>query len=292
MGDLIFDWTEKVFGTGLSDELSDTIDDLLNAMDTVMSDKFLASVMTIMVTIACSFMVIYFFQDLMNQASKDMFSFEKLVVGFIRLLIAFCVLLYLKEILGWLVTWAKGFKDIAVDITKTDMEVLHSGIFSGGDAIREEYNSHFNKITKILETFGCFLSLMIPYLISLVCELMGKLIIASTTIMLIARTAFSPIAVVQIFEEGSRSSGARYLKGLFAEAMTYGVILVIIGVANQVSGAWVMEAIDLSPGALDDPANLIKCLSFSTILPMIIPKLAIAGSMASASKIAHDVMGA
>ena len=56
--------------------------------------------------------------------------------------------------------------------------------------------------------------------------------VPSLTSCAIARTAFSPLGVVQLFDESQRSAGIRYLKKLAVEALTFAVIVGILYAAS------------------------------------------------------------
>lgn len=294
MGELLYNMANIVFGNGIAGGLEDWTTDVLKAMKDIFSNGYINDVYNLFAAIACSLLVIFFFQDLMNQASRDMFSFEKLVIGFIRMLIAFSVLVFLPDILKLLVDFAQGFVEM-VQESGGIKDKLQEAVAetTGGkinhDEIKKAYEDEFDHLTKILHVMGAVMGMFIPWAIAMFAELMGKFIIASTAIMLMVKATFSPIAVVQIFEEGSRSSGMRYLKGLFAEALSFSIILVIIAASNGISATLISDEVG---SGWTDPTKLNSLLGFGTLIQLIIPKLVIAGGMASGSKIAHEIMGA
>lgn len=284
MGELIHSWVEMVFGNTLANNLSDWADRCLVAIQTVLTGTVIGNIINVLAPIACSLLIIYFFQNLLDQASKDMFSFEKLVVSFIKLFVAFAVLIYLKDIMLMVTQMAQAFVSMIKSLLSID------GLNDGGAASLQEYNDYFNHLTKIFHVLAALAKLMIPWLISFIAEIMGKFLIASTSIMLMVRMVFCPIAVAQLFEDGSRSSGMRYLKGLFADAISLSVMVAIIILATKFSSALLSTELSGINGSLM-PEDLMS-FGFSDFIPMIVPKLVIAGGLASASKIAHDVVGA
>lgn len=283
MGGIIYDMAELVFGSGLADELVDWLEKLLGTVDGVLSSA--NGLITVFTEIAALLMIVYFFQDLLNQASRDMFSFEKLIVAFIRLLIAFTVMMYLPNILDLLVDLASGFVTEVKNTTFSGTEISTSTT-----GTRDAYIDYFKKLTKILEAIGCVLGLLIPWVLAQAAKLIATFVITSSAVMLVVRAIFSPLGVCQLFEEGSRSSGMRYLKGLLAEALSFSVIVAIMLVANSFSNQ--MAALGGAANELPEPGQLNEHLGFTGLFYAIIGKLIIAGGMASGSKIAHDVLGA
>lgn len=287
MGGFVYEMLETVFGGKIVTDLTkwmewtlSCISDTVHSFDTII-EAFIA--------IAASLLVIYFFQDLMNQASKDMFTFDKLVVMFIRMLIAFCVLLYSKDIIDMTIELGGAFVSMipdASDLSIDGFPIGQSG-YQKADYI-EEYKGLIGGIRG-----ACAMgSLLVPWVISWLADIMGKFLITSTTVMLAVRLVFSPIAIVQIFEDGSRSSGMRYIKSMIAEALSLSIILTIILVATSFAGELTDNAMEAVGGFSLKPDELNDSLSFASFIPVIVSKLVIVGGMASGTKIAHDVMGA
>lgn len=294
VGAPIYEMAQQVFGPGLAESLGEWMDTVLNAMKNALALAWVQDVIDVFCIVGCSFMIVYFFADLMNQASKDMFSFEKMIIAFIRILVAFAILVYLPDILNFLPDWAINFKEVIFmtgDSMNGSMDL--SSVWTSANGV-DKYSSYFNHFTKLLDIIGAFGGLLVPWLISFFAELMGKFIITSTAVMLIVRALFSPLAVVQVFDEGTRSSGIRYLKGLLAEGLSFACIIGIILIANSMTGeilATEFASLDISKLNLN-PEKLNDALQIKNFIVIIIPKLVVAGGMASGSKIAHDVMGA
>lgn len=283
MGEVLYEMAKMVFGDTLANELGDWTSEVFGVLDSTLGMLTASSLWKVCIIVACDLLVIYFFQSMMDQASRDMFSFDKLVVSFIKMLIAFSVLIYLEEILGYVIELGSLFNRLLIE----DDGFIVSQSFSANAV--DAYSEYFNHIYKILSILGTLFVLLIPYAIAFFAEIMGKFLILSSAIMLMVRCVFSPIAVVQLFEDGSRSSGMRYLKGLFADALSFAVIIVIIYVANTIGNS-VINVSD--PTWWTVPENILANFTFSDAILYIIPKLAVAGGMASGSKIAHDIVGA
>lgn len=281
MGDFIFDMCEKVFGSGLITSVGNMIDSVFSALGNLLVTY--NGVINIMFGVAASLMVIYFFQSLIDQASRDMFSLEKLIVAFIKMLVAFSVMVYLPDILQLILKLGGAFTAVIEEAaTATDSASVA--------ALKEDYHNYFHSITHIIPGIGYILTLIIPWIICFVCELMAKFIIISNGVMFGARMIFSPVAISQLFEDGSKSSGMKYLKGLFADAISFSVILLIMLVANNFALSAFEGGAEIAN--MVGPEKLREILDWEGITNIVITRLVIAGGMASASKIAHDVLGA
>lgn len=285
MGGFVYEMLQTVFGGKIVNDLTQWMKWTLNCIDTAVHG--MDTLINAFIAIAASLLVIYFFQDLMNQASKDLFSFEKLVVMFIRMLIAFCVLIYSNDIINMTIDLGRAFVAMVQSISSSDADFGFT-IFQKPDYI-EEYKGLIGGIRG-----ACAMgSLLVPWVISWLADIMGKFLITSTTVMLSVRLVFSPMAIVQIFEDGSRSSGMRYIKSMIAEALSLAVMLAIIIAATAFAGSLTGEAMTAAGGTFSlKPSELNDSLTFTAFIPVIVSKLVIVGGMASGSKIAHDVMGA
>lgn len=281
MGDFIFDMCEKVFGSGLITSVGDMIDSVFSALSNLLVTY--DGVINVMFGVAASLMVIYFFQSLIDQASRDMFSLEKLIVAFIKMLVAFSVMVYLPDILQLILRLGGAFTAVIEEAASATDDA------SVAETLRDNYRNYFSSFTHIIAGIGYVLTLIIPWIICLVCELMAKFIIISNGVMFGARMIFSPVAISQLFEDGSRSSGMKYLKGLFADAISFSVILLIMLVANSFALSAFEGGAEIAN--MVAPEKLREILDWEGIINIIITRLVIAGGMASASKIAHDVLG-
>ena len=289
MGDVVFDFVYLLLGGGLADKLSDWMDSIMNAISVIVSA--MSTPITVMSGIGCSLMIIYFFMDLTNQASRDMFSFDKLVVAFIRLLVAFAILLYAKELIDIVVDVMKAFKDW-MQTSKTWFGD-GSGSLMLTEEARSDFQSHYSGIFGAIDAVFDLVKFIIPGLVAWICELVGRFLSASTMVQLMARLILAPLAIVQVFEEGTRSAGIRYIKGLFAEAITFGVMLLILNTAAVFGNTLIAEKLaETLPGTAFNSVAVVDAVGWAEFGYIIISQLICVGGMAGASKIAHDVLGA
>lgn len=279
MGKRLYDMCEIVFGTGLAESISTEIQHAFAILNNILADPVYSKFINALMGIGALLMMLYFFQSMIDQASRDMFSFEKLIVAFIKMIVAFTVMIYLPELLQLVLKLGGAF----VDFVNESFSPVSGEALESTEKLRESYNTYF-RATKFIEACGCMIGLLVPWLISMFCELLSKFIVYSNGIMLGVRMVFSPVAVAQLFEDGSRSSGIRFLKGLFADALGFSIVLLIVLVANAFAGG--------GTNAIPNPEDLQDGLGWAGMVNATLAKLVIAGGMAGASKIAHDVMGA
>lgn len=284
MGNFIYGMVQQIAGETLSSDLQTWMDSLIGAISDINTNLQGSTAVKFLSAMGCALMIIYFFMDLTSQASRDMFSFEKLVVAFIKLLVAFALLLYVGELTQQIITLVGAFKDLMKNISITSSDAASISI-----AGVSEYEKEFKGVLGALRGIPVVALLLVPWLISWVCELVGKFLTASTVLQFLARAVLCPLAIVQCFEDGTRSSGIRYIKGLLADGMSLGAMLLILNMAHAIGLKMIAEI--PTSFAFDNPGSLAS-MGISEFSVLIITSLLCVGGMAGASKITHDVMGA
>lgn len=130
--------------------------------------------------------------------------------------------------------------------------------------------------------------LFLASLIFAAIKLLSMFVCISNAVMIVARAVFAPIAVVQVFDEGTRSAGIRYIKKFVAECCTMAGICVILTVVPLVTNS--LTAVKLPVDTIT-AANLDQVITFGTFGTILIPQLVLAGGLATGSKLIHDVVG-
>ena len=242
------------------------------------------------VGIACSLLVLYFGMDIYNQVSRDMFSFEKLIVMLLKLVMAFAILLCLQDIIttiikiGYNMYKLCGDSSFASTIFGSVNDAATVNIdLSDTAALKKEF-SGLNFVFHI----GIVGVLFLASLIFAAIKLLSMFVCISNAVMIVARAVFAPIAVVQVFDEGTRSAGIRYIKKFVAECCTMAGICVILTVVPLVTNS--LTAVKLPVDTIT-AANLDQVITFSTFGTILIPQLVLAGGLATGSKLIHDVVG-
>lgn len=312
MGKFIYDALDIIFGGSIVDSMSSWMEGLFNSVLNLVNGSLVSTIMNVFAAIACSMLILYFFMDLVDQAKRDMFTLEKLIVSFIKFLAAFVVLLCLKDILTWIVQIGNYLYLMIADPDSAIRTAITAGSSDGieffsdipledsgrsavtqfpawTDAVQTAFEDEFDGITKIFKNISLLIISVIAGLLGMVAKIAGYFICTSNAVMIIVRIVFAPIAVVQLFEDGSRSPGMKYLKGLIADCITMAVIIVILLAASALTSGMLTTLSDVTAITFGNVKNVV---SFSNIVIIIVPQLVAIGAMASGGKVAHDVMGA
>ena len=300
MGQFVYDSCEILFGGGLVEDMSSWMSSLYASLLTIIDgdNGVMQVALTIFSAIACSLLIIYFFWDLANQAGKDMFSFEKLIVSFIKLFVAFTVLLCLKDlVVGALKLGETLYNGLSTDSQllaaisgdSTDIKYFGYDSMPEWSVVKRDFENEFKGITAFIKNFQVVLVCTLVFLIGFVAKIAGYFICTSNAVMIIARVVFCPVAVVQMFEDGTRSSGMKYLKGLIADCITMAVIIIVLFAASALTNGMLSNLAGITEITV---SNLRHILTIENVAIVVIPELAAVGAMASGSKIAHDILGA
>ena len=144
-----------------------------------------------------------------------------------------------------------------------------------------------------MQNISIFFTLIIPYLVSWTARLAIFFTIVSNAVMIIVRVIFAPIGIVQLFDEGQRSAGIRYLKKFLAEALTFAVIVGVLfasaklqnSIVLSISGDTMRNGI-LSGDNLKDVVDGTKLMIWLTAI-----NLASAGAIMRSGQLANDIIG-
>lgn len=116
---LIYEMFKLIFGGGMPTMVSKFVSKLLSAAQTVMLNNSVITAMNIFLSFGASLMIFWFFVNITQQASKDMLTLERLIQCFIKLFVAFCIMLYIPEISNGLFSMGIALYEKAVDIDTT-----------------------------------------------------------------------------------------------------------------------------------------------------------------------------
>lgn len=128
----------------------------------------------------------------------------------------------------------------------------------------------------------CFAILIIPWIFSLIMSLVAKFMSFSILLELGIRKAFAPFAVVDIYSEGMRSPGVRYLKRYLATFLKIVIALLaaFIGAELMVEAMKVDLANDPTIGDV-----------FTYILETFAINLTILGAITKSGEYTNDIVG-
>ena len=305
MPELIFDTLEMLFAGGLIDSITDFLGNVMTAMGSIYTKGAVSGMINIFLAIAGSLMTIFLFVDVMDKASKDMITLERLVLIFIKYFLAMLILIYLKEIIVTLFDLATGIYEMAKDGLTNN-----GSAFSGLEYFPDDGNSdpsvwpafedvanafedagYEEGVSAVIRNLGIMIFCFITMAFMFIARIAAYFIAVGNAIMLIARTTFSPLGVVQLFDEGQRSSGIRYLKKLLAEALTFAAIVGILYGASLLQ-ANLLDAVlgDVLNGAVSVSA-IEEIFKAQNLACVIIIQLAAVGGMFKAGQLANEIVG-
>lgn len=312
MESMILEMARMMFQSSLIDDVSGFMTGVYNAVSTILSNDVMITIVNSFAGIAVSLMTLYFFWDLTGQASKDLLTLEKLVIAFIKLMLACTILLVLPDIISGLVNIGKAMyewvasadfknsiftdenmtykyklaKDTVIDKFPTLAEVKDAKLWQF-------------KLPEILNFFGIFFISLIVNLVNFITKVTIYFVAISNAVMIIARAVFSPIAVVQLFEDGSKSQGMKYLKCFAADCLQMAAIVIILYASSKLTGALTSELYSGAGSLVSVKGNVTtvdltafqNSLTFGKLHIFVLPQLAATGAVMGASKLVHDVIG-
>lgn len=250
--------------------------------------------------------------DIVSNVQKDMITLERLILIFIKYFTAMVVLIYLEDIVIYLFKFGTGVYNVlsnasqsggALNTTSTGAlkffpserkDGLDPTIWPKYSAIKDVFTGTWKNSSKVLmQNISIFFTLIIPYLVSWTARLAIFFTIVSNAVMIIVRVIFAPIGIVQLFDEGQRSAGIRYLKKFLAEALTFAVIVGVLfasaklqnSIVLSISGDTMRNGI-LSGDNLKDVVDGTKLMIWLTAI-----NLASAGAIMRSGQLANDIIG-
>lgn len=288
----IFNTLVMLFGNGLLNDIADFLETINSATTTAINGSVISDAIGIFKGLGTSLVILFFLIELLNEAQRDMVTFERLIVMMIRLLAVTVIIINLEAIV-------LGIEQLSVSIFSAVRNMANGStssfsIFGQDAASGYQYSEVEDDLKKglkagIKESLMVILQLFIPWIISRLSFVVAYVIAVGRSIELIVRAIFSPIGVAQLFEDGTRSSGMRYLKKFAACALQLSVIAIILYASNALNNSLVAT---FGEGYMTLNAdNIIDVLTSSTLWTMSAIQLAVIGIILKAQGICNDILG-
>lgn len=284
-------------------DISDFLGEVITATQDLFSDNVSVLVTTFSV-IAGSLMIIFLYIDLTSNATKELLTLERLILTFIKYFIAMVILIYLPEILNSLFELAKGIYDVACEnFTYDNLDYgirffpndgnSNPSVFPDFETIKDALSDagYSNKVTAVIKHISEFIPLLLVNLVFFVAKAAAYLITVSNAIMVLVRAVFAPIGIVQLFDEGQRSNGIRYLKKFASDALTFAAIVGILYAASLLQGQLIASVVSENLGGVLSVDNISDVLNLSTLVPIVIIQLSAAGAILKAAQLSNDIVG-
>lgn len=299
MAELFFNAAGLLYGGTSITEIQGFISQILDALTTVFTDASIKQIIDIFLGIGVSLLTVFLYIDILDKATKDMITLEKLIMIFIKYFLAIMILINLPDLIVTLFNLAKGLYDMLGE--KASFNSLNIEYYPGHNpntAVYPEWSEDLQKafkeagikngISALWKNFLALITTILVILVMWVGKIAGYFVVAGNALSLIARVLFAPLGVVQCFDEGLRSSGIRYLKKIVADALTFAVILGIMYAMSRIQ-----VAILGGTGKIEriTPDNVLSLLSIKYCIGAIVLQLSAVGAMMKASQIANDVVG-
>lgn len=299
MAELFFNAAGLLYGGTSITEIQGFISQILDALTTVFTDASIKQIIDIFLGIGVSLLTVFLYVDILDKATKDMITLEKLIMIFIKYFLAIMILINLPDLIVTLFNLAKGLYDMLGE--KASFSSLNIEYYPGHNpntAVYPEWSEDLQKafkeagikngISALWKNFLALITTILVILVMWVGKIAGYFVVAGNALSLIARVLFAPLGVVQCFDEGLRSSGIRYLKKIVADALTFAVILGIMYAMSRIQ-----VAILGGTGKIEriTPDNVLSLLSIKYCIGAIVLQLSAVGAMMKASQIANDVVG-
>ena len=306
MGNLLYDTLEVLFMGSAITEIADFLSVVMTSLKGLFTQKSIADRIGSFMAVAGSVMTIYLFMHVMEKASQNMLTLEQLILIFIRYFIAMIILIYLVDIVTTLFGLASGIYDMAKgwinDKTVNAFGNLryfpndgnkNPNVWPDYDMIKDAFYSagYKDKITSFVPHVGKAITCILINMILWVAKIAAYFITIGNAISLIARTAFSPLGVVQLFDEGQRSAGIRYMKKLLAEALVFAVILGILYASSLIQASVLSTQLKETMNGVLSVSVIDKIFSLSTLPVIIAIQVSAIGAMFKATQLANDIIG-
>ena len=248
MADFVYKMVASVLtNNNLSHDITRYLGRIMNALQTFFNSGGVNAVLGILSGLGASLVILFFYMDLTEKAERELFSLQMLILAFIKLLVAVCLIVYLPEIISGLFGLCQKIYDIIIAPSSSGLiqnpfinsinGSVHFKMF--GEDLGNSFpvtGNKYNTIIKNMEkafghgpmayvdNFPLFALALCTFLLDKIACIPAYIVAVSNAIILVLRTTFAPIAVAQCFEDGTRSAGIRYLKKLAATALTFAAI--------------------------------------------------------------------
>lgn len=177
----------------------------------------------------------------------------------------------IDKILEWLVMFGEWFIDVALSLTQTPA-IPEINL---ADILGEDTGGAFWWITAVA-------ILLIPWILSFGLQLVAQWISFSLLIEVGIRKAFSPIAVCEIYGEGLRSPGVRYLKRFLATFLKIAIAIVTCYLGSVLTGITLSDNIIHADSLWD---------GFQFIFRILAINFTVLGVIMKGGEYANDIVG-
>lgn len=193
---------------------------------TAMSIGAFSNLVLTIKSLAVGITLILYFIDLFGKVTEKNFSIEQFFKATLRCVTAYMFIMNSDAIVGYLMDAGTALSE---GITNTDV---------GYNFFSTDHPERKTMLINGIEKFGMkdklsyIVLALIPWLISMIGEIILQIVLISRILEIGVMTVFAPIAISDVYREGTSSTGVQYMKKMLALGMQVAVII-IINVATQ-----------------------------------------------------------
>lgn len=199
--------------------------------------------------LAVGICVLTYLIDLSDKVTEKNFTIEQFFNATLRMVISYLFIMNADVIVGYLMDIGTS---AAQNVSESD---IGYDFFGTGHSDNKNYLINGIQKMKVSTILGFIVSSLIPWIISMISQLVLQVVMISRILEIVVLTALSPLSISDIYREGTSSSGVRYMKKVFALGLQVAVII-MINVATQ---AVISEIVGV--GAGESLVNLLETTS-------------------------------
>ncbi len=226
---------------------------------------------TVFKSIGIGLVFVYGMVHAIQNAQKEQDTNDVTYKLLIELAVCCIFIINLDDIVAWVMDLG-GFIAELVSFTASNpdnvQEVVDTLVPDNSDGL-----------SSFLVNMPLIIGLFPPYLIAYLCTIAGKFVAFQILIEIGIRRMFTPIAIVDIYAEGMRSSGARWLKKFLACFIKIAACIAVCYIGGQ------LQSIVMTNTFADEAA--ITAYFFE----MVAIQFSVVGMLFKISEVANDVVG-
>lgn len=227
---------------------------------------------TVVLPIGYTLLILHFLLELMDKTTHDNFNVEHFLRMFIKLLIGNYLMTNGLSILESLMSFGTALVK--------DVSNISSLVTSGSAELETLRGKYLDK--NILQQFGFLLELMIPFIVAIVVKVSIWMQCYSRLIEILVRAMLAPIAMADVYSEGIRGGGFRYLRKYIAVLLQGAIIIGILVCASALATEF---ALPPDPDASEATATIPNFLTQTAI------QLTTLTLVGKSQNIANDLVG-
>lgn len=209
----------NVYGSGQLLKTIQNYDKVLDSVTKVFNSE--SAISLSMTSLSVGITALLFFVDLSGKVTEKNFSIEQFFKSLLRFVTTYMFIMNAGYII-------EQIMDIGTSAIPQDVEY---GIDFFTKANKAMFINGLAEM-KLGDLLSYILQGIIPWILSLISEVMIQVIIISRILEISVMSVFAPLAIADIYREGTQSNGVTYMKKMLALALQVTVI-VMINIATQ-----------------------------------------------------------